>query len=139
MTGVSTPRRALAACMLGAVAIVAMFVVLTGGATANHGPKHLCADPDITGGTDKRAIVGTRGDDVIKGSNGPDVIRGRGGNDLICGNRGPDLLKGGPGDDRMHGQHGNDRLRGGRGFDRVYGGASLGDSCGAEREKTCEG
>jgi hypothetical protein len=69
-----------------------------------------------------RAVVGTRGGDVLKGTNRADVILGLGGNDTILGLGGDDVIVGGPGNDSLKGGAGNDKLIGGPGPDMFAGG-----------------
>jgi glucose/arabinose dehydrogenase len=66
-----------------------------------------------------RAVIGTRGDDVIVGDKRVNRIKAKGGNDIICGRSGADRLKGGPGRDVLRGGRGNDRCLGGPGEDRL--------------------
>ena len=70
-----------------------------------------------------RAIVGSKGNDVLRGTAKADVIFGLGGNDTISGLGGNDILVGGPGKDTLIGGVGNDKLIGGPGKDSFIGGA----------------
>jgi Ca2+-binding RTX toxin-like protein len=83
------------------------------------------------------SIDGTHRDDVIVTGAGTEHVRGLGGDDTICTGGENDTIVGGRGDDEMFGQRGRDKLFGRRGLDRALGGAGR-DTCGAERERSCE-
>ena len=70
----------------------------------------------------KRAIFGTKGDDVIIGTADAEIIRADDGNDIICAGDGPDVVYGGSGADVIASAGGNDTVYGQNGADRIRAG-----------------
>ena len=80
-------------------------------------------DNEIFGTNHDDTIFGLRGDDAIFAGLGNDTVYGGSGNDLIDGGKGNDKLFGEKGNDALVGGEGNDDLSGGRGRDLLFGGA----------------
>jgi trimeric autotransporter adhesin len=70
----------------------------------------------------RKAMVGTKGNDWIRGTVGADVIGGSAGDDYLNGAGGNDTLSGGDGADTLIGEGDNDTLSGGSGNDSLDGG-----------------
>lgn len=97
---------------------------------APAGAAPFCEGQQATIFSNRAAILGTKGPDVIVGGRGPNVIAGAGGNDVICGGSGRDVIHGDRGNDTIDGKRGNDVLRGGRGSDAVDGGSDRDEAFG---------
>jgi len=83
-------------------------------------------------GLERKAILGSRGDDRLNGTPGDDVMMGFAGNDTLTGGPGRDKLHGGKGDDVIDGGPGDDHIWGDRGDDTLTGGPGADVFHGAE-------
>ena len=95
-------------------------------------------DLTLSSGSDRYAVFGFDGNDIINGSAnnaglylyggaGADTITGGAGNDSIFGGTGDDSIQGNDGHDWIYGNAGNDSINGGTGDDTLIGGSG-GDS-----------
>ncbi|MBI4969402.1 MAG: M10 family metallopeptidase C-terminal domain-containing protein, partial [Rhodospirillales bacterium] len=80
---------------------------------------------DASASTERMAMAGTAGGDLIVGSAYDDVVFGSGGNDSIQGGGGNDYLFGGEGTDSIGGGTGNDTVVGGGSGDWLEGGTGI--------------
>jgi Ca2+-binding RTX toxin-like protein len=100
--------------MMGALAVLALGLLLTGGVA-------MAKFVACTGGQ----CLGTQFSDTISGLNStsvPDRIFAIGSNDHVETNAGDDFANGGAGHDALHGQAGKDTLQGSSGNDFITGG-----------------
>ena len=80
-------------------------------------------DDLISGESNKDALFGQTGDDVLMGGDQDDYLDGGAGQDFLNGESGHDALVGGADDDLLEGQAGKDLLVGGQGEDIGNGGS----------------
>jgi Ca2+-binding RTX toxin-like protein len=112
----------------GAVALVAVFLVLPQAANAAAARRCDGKEATIVGTARADLLKGTARRDVIVGLGGNDTIKGLGGNDRICGGKGNDTLLGGRDTDLLRGDEGNDKLSGGSGQDYFLAGGPGADA-----------
>jgi hypothetical protein len=113
--------------MIARLAAVLVIGLAFGAVTIQSG---VAARPDCT-------EVGTSERDAMSGGFGRDVLCALGGDDFLTGNERRDVLRGGSGSDTLVGGKGRDRLRAGPGDDRLFAvdgrrGDSLGGGAGVD-------